>query len=226
LAAFFLKLFKLNFNNKKNLFIGSPQKNFLFCDNDLVPNMNLKSMIIRISCFLLLMLCSVNLIAQSNINTIWADNDDDEGEDAKAKRYDTRVILVADSSSTGGSQSLWANNDIEDRHEGIIFPHFNQLHLAVSESNGFSGDNLTNETLEKSGDNSNLRTLKELTDTKNPISADNSDETDNSERVNIPILSSFIDLKYKEPSRLINKIRRRQLSLKQIKDKRFALRIE
>ena len=152
--------------------------------------------------------------------------DDDDDNDAKAKRYDTRVILVADSTNAGGSQSLWANNENEDWHEGIIFPHFNQLHLAFSESNGFSGDNLTNETLEKSGDNSNLRTLKELTDTKNPISTDNSNETDNSERVNIPILSCFTDLKEKKPSGFINKIRRRQLCLKELKDKRFALRIE
>jgi hypothetical protein len=151
-------------------------------------------------------------------------NDDDD--DAKAKRYDTRVILVADSNNTGGSQSLWAKNDSEDRCEGIIYPHFNQLHLAFSESNGFSGDGLTNDTLEKKEGNSGLRTLKELTDTKNPISADNSNETDNSERVNIPILSCFTDLKEKQPSGFINKIRRRQLCLKELKDKRFALRIE
>ena len=153
-------------------------------------------------------------------------NDDDEGEDARAKRYDTRVILVADSSNTGGSQSLWANNENEDRHEGIIFPHFNQLHLAFSESNGFSGGNLTNETLEGNEGNSGLQTLKKLTDTKKPICADNINETNNSERVNIPILSCFTDLKENQPSGFINKIRRRQLCLKVLKDKRFALRIE
>ena len=148
-----------------------------------------------------------------------------EEEDASDKRFDTRAIFIA-AADKKSQDTLWESASGS--------PQFTQLNLAFSESNGFSGDNLTNETLQSPNADS-PRLLTDLFRPKlgvfgAPIFRNGDSQDADGVRSNIPLLASIQGFSSMEPTDSMTLfLRRREIGFRIVRngtDLQVALRVE